>query len=580
MCRNDRTYLACCFHSTLVSRKILDEDGGSSMSSENRCHHSAQTQALWRGCSEMMRSVFHSFIENLGLDLARKLPLTIAAHAPTPQPAPLLPEDIYVVSCRRNSIDTVCNQPPLRLRSVFLAISLSVKEDWVTVYHSSMSSLQLPCKVCQEPATGVHYGVLSCDACKGFFGRQLKSRGRNIVCPHNKNCNIFKNSRKHVCAPCRFNKCIEAGMSKEAIKTGRYSLKLKQSFQDEVQQSERRHAQHPAAWPNTATGVDIDYHHDLDDYYDDDNIDDESYGRDNQKKRMNTNLVHPQPNTRLGVNGETVAEIIHTILQAYPIVPSNLRSPQIYLDKIAQDYLEQYELKEKLFGKMSSVSTEDFTEIFTNTGLDVDDRIQLTDTFLNSVRGWSRRLVSFSKSIPGFKQLPLEDQFNLLKYNQYEFRFIGVYKGFHPNLEVVVNPNGFCFHKEEIPKIQPSGFNDELFEVAKSLRRTKLSPEEHIIVQTIALFFSDRAPLKNRCAVEALQTNLFTCLEFLINQRPSPPDRFRGLSHAMDMLTIIRRLSLLDDISWAQEGWFGHLTNVRLKFLEEEMENVTYTNNF
>ena len=46
-------------------------------------------------------------------------------------------------------------------------------------------------------------------------------------------------------------------------------------------------------------------------------------------------------------------------------------------------------------------------------------------------------------------------------------------------------------------QIQPSGFNDELFEVAKSLRRTKLSPEEHIIVQTIALFFSGKNALRS-----------------------------------------------------------------------------------
>ncbi|KAK3769227.1 hypothetical protein RRG08_005174 [Elysia crispata] len=77
-----------------------------------------------------------------------------------------------------------------------------------------------------------------------------------------------------------------------------------------------------------------------------------------------------QPDTRLGVNGETEEEIIYTILHAYLILPSSPRYPKKYLDKIAQDYLEQFQSKEKLIGKMSSVSIEEFTEILSYQAMD------------------------------------------------------------------------------------------------------------------------------------------------------------------------------------------------------------------
>ncbi|KAH9519198.1 hypothetical protein Btru_074944 [Bulinus truncatus] len=78
-----------------------------------------------------------------------------------------------------------------------------------------------PCKVCGEPAAGFHYGANTCEACKGFFRRSLLRNG-DYVCSGNGNCVIGSNRRKS-CPKCRYLKCLNVGMSKEAIKTGRYT---------------------------------------------------------------------------------------------------------------------------------------------------------------------------------------------------------------------------------------------------------------------------------------------------------------------------------------------------------------------
>ncbi|GFN87336.1 mitochondrial antiviral-signaling protein-like [Plakobranchus ocellatus] len=78
-----------------------------------------------------------------------------------------------------------------------------------------------PCKVCGETAAGFHYGVNTCEACKGFFRRSLLRRSE-YLCLGSGNCPIGINRRKS-CPKCRYIRCLEVGMSKEAIKTGRYT---------------------------------------------------------------------------------------------------------------------------------------------------------------------------------------------------------------------------------------------------------------------------------------------------------------------------------------------------------------------
>ncbi|KAJ8299581.1 hypothetical protein KUTeg_023641 [Tegillarca granosa] len=85
------------------------------------------------------------------------------------------------------------------------------------------SPLELPpCDVCGGKASGIHYGVNSCEACKGFFRRYL-SRKEPYVCNKNNKCVITDRPRGN-CSACRMNKCLELGMSKEAVRQGRYTL--------------------------------------------------------------------------------------------------------------------------------------------------------------------------------------------------------------------------------------------------------------------------------------------------------------------------------------------------------------------
>uniref|UniRef100_G1SFF3 Uncharacterized protein n=1 Tax=Oryctolagus cuniculus TaxID=9986 RepID=G1SFF3_RABIT len=74
-----------------------------------------------------------------------------------------------------------------------------------------------------DKSSGYHYGVSSCEGCKGFFRRSIQ---KNMVytCHRDKNCIINKVTRNR-CQYCRLQKCFEVGMSKEAVRNDRNKKK-------------------------------------------------------------------------------------------------------------------------------------------------------------------------------------------------------------------------------------------------------------------------------------------------------------------------------------------------------------------
>ncbi|XP_068562942.1 estrogen-related receptor gamma [Cebidichthys violaceus] len=75
------------------------------------------------------------------------------------------------------------------------------------------------CLVCGDFASGYHYGVASCEACKAFFKRTIQGN-IEYSCPLVSECEITKRRRK-ACQACRFHKCLQAGMMREGVRMDR-----------------------------------------------------------------------------------------------------------------------------------------------------------------------------------------------------------------------------------------------------------------------------------------------------------------------------------------------------------------------
>ncbi|XP_072305327.1 nuclear receptor subfamily 4immunitygroup A member 1 [Eucyclogobius newberryi] len=73
------------------------------------------------------------------------------------------------------------------------------------------------CAVCGDNASCQHYGVRTCEGCKGFFKRTVQKNSK-YVCLANKDCPVDKR-RRNRCQFCRFQKCLVVGMVKEVVRT-------------------------------------------------------------------------------------------------------------------------------------------------------------------------------------------------------------------------------------------------------------------------------------------------------------------------------------------------------------------------
>ncbi|XP_053138125.1 steroidogenic factor 1 isoform X2 [Hemicordylus capensis] len=75
------------------------------------------------------------------------------------------------------------------------------------------------CPVCGDKVSGYHYGLLTCESCKGFFKRTVQNH-KHYTCTESQSCKIDKTQRKR-CPYCRFQKCLAVGMRLEAVRADR-----------------------------------------------------------------------------------------------------------------------------------------------------------------------------------------------------------------------------------------------------------------------------------------------------------------------------------------------------------------------
>ena len=90
---------------------------------------------------------------------------------------------------------------------------ISINQGKMNINDEEVDTSLLFCIVCGDKASGRHYGVVSCEGCKGFFKRSVR-KSVKYTCLGTNKCIVNKTMRNR-CQSCRWQKCLGSGMKVE-----------------------------------------------------------------------------------------------------------------------------------------------------------------------------------------------------------------------------------------------------------------------------------------------------------------------------------------------------------------------------
>ncbi|XP_016421686.1 peroxisome proliferator-activated receptor delta isoform X1 [Sinocyclocheilus rhinocerous] len=310
----------------------------------------------------------------------------------------------------------------------------------------------MECRICGDRASGFHYGVHACEGCKGFFRRTIRMKLEYDKCE--RSCKIQKKSRNK-CQFCRFQKCLLLGMSHDAIRYGRMPEAEKRKLVAGLLAGEK-------SSPNSS-GSDL----------------------KSLAKRVNNaylkNLNMTKKKARNILTGKTNA------------------SPPF----VIHDMDSLWQAENGLVWNQVINGARPNKEI----GVHVFYRCQCTT--VETVR----ELTEFSKSIPGFIDLFLNDQVTLLKYGVHEAIFAMLPSLMNKDGLLVANGRGFV--TREFLRSLRKPFNEIMepkFEFAVKFNALELDDSDLALFVATIILCGDRPGLMNVHQVEEIQDNILQAL--------------------------------------------------------------------
>ena len=373
--------------------------------------------------------------------------------------------------------------------------------------HASKALKFPPCTVCGGNASGLHYGINSCEACKGFFRRYLL-RNEDYKCSKGGKCAITSRHRGN-CSGCRLAKCLALGMSKDASRLGRYTLSRRTKTILDVKELESK----DKACDNGDN--EISKLEELETLSHTVAQKEKSYtvhpGDEIFQKKIKTVPTIPLKEIQ---EKNYIHNLVKTLVKAmHEIKPfGEITTIKDIKDRIKAHY-EKYKVKVELFGRLKAIPDDEYYSFLKNYGIDLDGRWAVLKRSKHELEGVVERYVHFAKQVPGFASLSVNDQANLLKVARCDFFMILMHKGYIHECQVFLTHNGMPYHVEEAAD---KFFSRELIigicEMYYRWQQLDLNQEETSLLIAISLTFPDRCKLEHREQVEKIQ---YTMTELL-----------------------------------------------------------------
>ncbi|XP_049284695.1 probable nuclear hormone receptor HR3 isoform X6 [Anopheles funestus] len=419
-----------------------------------------------------------------------------------------------------------------------------------TVQNSSSGSIKaqieiIPCKVCGDKSSGVHYGVITCEGCKGFF-RRSQSSVVNYQCPRNKQCVVDRVNRNR-CQYCRLQKCLKLGMSRDAVKFGRMSKKQREKVEDEVRfHRAQMRAQNDAAPDSsvfdTQTPSSSDQlHHGYNGYtysnevgysspygYSTSVTPQQTMGYDISADYVDSTTTYEPRSTMIDsdfISGHTEGDINDVLIKTLAEAHANTN--------------HKLEIVHDMFRKPQDVSRILYYKNMTQEELWLDCAEKLTAMI--------QQIIEFAKLIPGFMRLSQDDQILLLKTGSFELAIVRMSR------LMDLSTNSVLYGDIMLPQeafYTSDSFEMKLvaciFETAKSITELKLTETELALYQSLVLLWPERNGVRGNTEIQRLFNMSMSAIrqEIEANHAPLKGD-VTVLDTLLNKIPTFRELSIM-----------------------------------
>lgn len=410
----------------------------------------------------------------------------------------------------------------------------------------------IPCKVCGDKSSGVHYGVITCEGCKGFF-RRSQSTVVNYQCPRNKACVVDRVNRNR-CQYCRLQKCLKLGMSRDAVKFGRMSKKQREKVEDEVRYFQEKMRSQADAAPDSVYDTQQQTPSSSDQYH----------------GHYSSYPSYPSPLSSYGYNPPLNSNMnIQPQPPQYDGSADFVDSTTTYEPNKSGGFLDTTDFIGHAEGDISKVLVKSLAEAHTNTNPKLEYIHEMFRKppdvpkllFYNSMTyeemwldcadkltAMIQNIIEFAKLIPGFMKLSQDDQILLLKSGSFELAIVRLSRLIDVNRDQVLYGDVVLPIRECVHARDPRDMNlvTGIFDAAKAIARLKLTETELALYQSLVLLWPERHGVRGNPEIQCLFNMSMAAMRHEIETNHAP---LKGDVTVLDtLLTKIptfRELSLL-----------------------------------
>jgi len=357
-----------------------------------------------------------------------------------------------------------------------------------------------PCRICGTKATGYHFGVITCEACKIFFRRSL-GRQKPYRCKGTGNCAVVPD-RRLSCSFCRLQKCHRLGMSRDGIQRGRYTVEKKSRCILEVKQLQSLSpgTPMPSDSPGSSEGssnMEAKYYVSGADGHNNNNIpgcsdNNDTSSSSNIKSEVESNetsgsssqadgtaVGSPKSSANSSASA-TISKLLQTatleelvrVISAADQKTLMVESGQMAKLKMMRDTVGPPHVAEEL---------RDPTE--------VDNRKHKFAKCIIGLVTDIKQFIKFAKLLPGFLELCLEDQILLLREGMLDWVMFSTYEAMDckSNVSICASCQN-VYTMKDFQDIGDPGYYQQSLLAAKVLHRLQLYPEELAVFKALSIY--------------------------------------------------------------------------------------------